>query len=117
MKKVIYLSLLLLLTTSTLMAHQPTDPAPTPALTHTEVTKMISIHGVVKADGEADGLVGATIEYDGKRYYTDLEGKFTITSNANRPTNTLIVSQISYTPKTIVIDSQSSVSLLVELNQ
>ncbi len=108
MKRLLALSAVVLATT-VLYA----EPAAVTTTTTVETIKTVS--GTVTDASTAEPLAGVTLECSGKKYYSDLEGKFTLTVPATSQEK-IDISLISYQSSTIVLEANTS-SLDVSIKQ
>lgn len=70
-----------------------------------EATSATIIAGVVYDENNNETLAGAAITVDGKKYYSDLDGKFSLA--ISKKMCEITVELISYEPTRIVIDAQA----------
>lgn len=86
----------------TAVASMNAEPA---AVTVNSTTVAIkSVSGTVTDANTQEPLAGVTLECSGKKYYSDLEGKFTLTVPATSQEK-IDVSLISYQSSTIVLEA------------
>jgi hypothetical protein len=78
------------------------EPAAITACTTTVAIKSVS--GTVTDANTQEPLAGVTLECSGKKYYSDLEGKFTLSVPATSQEK-IDVSLISYQTSTIVLEA------------
>ena len=88
----------------------------TASVNRVENVKALQLTGSVVDDKNKETLAGATIIVDGKKYYSDLDGQFTI-SGVNPGKYELTVELISYEPYTTEIDLTKNQNLNVSLLQ
>ena len=81
-----------------------------------ETTSVLQLTGSVVDDKNKETLAGAAIIVDGKKYYSDLDGQFTIT-DVNPGKHEVKVELISYEPYVIEIDLTKNQKLNVSLLQ
>lgn len=81
-----------------------------------ENVKTLQLTGSVVDDKNKETLAGAAIIVNGKKYYSDLDGKFTI-EDVNPGKCKLTVELISYEPYTTEIDLTKNQNLHVSLLQ
>ncbi|WP_352423374.1 carboxypeptidase-like regulatory domain-containing protein [Proteiniphilum sp.] len=81
-----------------------------------ETTLVLQLTGSVVDDKNKETLAGAAIIVDGKKYYSDLDGQFTIT-DVNPGKHEVKVELISYEPYVIEIDLTKNQKLNVSLLQ
>lgn len=75
-----------------------------------------SVHGQVIDKNTHEVLAGVAINANGQKVYTDFDGKFTI-SNLCGDKCTIVISQISYEPQTVELNTQESNALNVLLSK
>ena len=109
MKRLFILCAVIFTTFATMNA----EPA---AVTTTSTSTAIkTVSGTVTDANTQEPLAGVTLECSGKKYYSDLEGKFTL----NVPATTqekIDVSLISYQSSTIVLEANVN-TLVVSIKQ
>lgn len=88
----------------------------TVSVNNVENVKALQLTGSVVDDKNKETLAGAAIIVNGKKYYSDLEGQFTITG-VNPGTYELKVELISYETFTTEIDLTKNQNLSVSLLQ
>lgn len=81
-----------------------------------ENVKALQLTGLVVDGKNKETLAGAAIIVDGKKYYSDLDGQFTI-SDVNPGKYELTVELISYEPYIMEIDLTKDQTLSVSLLQ
>lgn len=81
-----------------------------------ENVKTLQLTGSVVDDKNKETLAGAAIIVNGKKYYSDLDGKFTIT-DVNPGKYEVTVELISYEPYTTKVDITKDQNLNVSLLQ
>jgi hypothetical protein len=86
-----------------------------PKSTHEQATTSKTISGTITDQKSNEVLAGATIVYDGKKTYSDLDGNFSIPSNEAK-SGKLVISLISYQNATVEI-AASSEKVAVALKQ
>lgn len=101
MNRLFVLCAILLAATATLKA----EPAAAVATTTVETIKTVS--GTVTDATTTEPLAGVSIECSGKKYYSDLEGKFTLTVPATSKEK-IDISLISYQTSSIVLEANVS---------
>ena len=74
------------------------------------------LSGVVLDKATHESLAGVSIYVNGRKVYTDLDGKFEVKDLCNG-TCELKVSLISYEDQLLTIDTQRQKSLKIQLNQ
>ncbi|MEA5129614.1 MAG: carboxypeptidase-like regulatory domain-containing protein [Proteiniphilum sp.] len=88
----------------------------TTSVNSVENVKVLQLTGSVVDDKNKETLAGAAIIVDGKKYYSDLDGQFTIT-DVNPGKHEVKVELISYEPYVIEIDLTKNQKLNVSLLQ
>lgn len=86
------------------------------SINRVEKVETLQLTGSVVDDKNKETLAGATIIVNGKKYYSNLEGQFTI-SDVNPGKYEVMVELISYEPYSIEIDITKDQNLNVELLQ
>lgn len=81
-----------------------------------ETVSVLQLTGSVVDDKNKEALAGAAVIVDGKKYYSDLDGQFTIT-DVNPGKHEVKVELISYEPYAIEIDLTKNQKLNVSLLQ
>ncbi len=74
------------------------------------------IFGVVLDEKSNETLAGATIVVDGKKYYSDLDGNFSV-YNVKPGNYEMVVELISYEPITLVVDPVKNQIVNINLHQ
>lgn len=87
-----------------------------PSVTRVESVNALQIKGLVVDEKNKETLAGAKIVVDGKKYYSDLDGNFTI-SDVKPGKYDLTVEMISYEPVTLEVDLTVNRSVSVSLMQ
>ncbi|MEA4916948.1 carboxypeptidase-like regulatory domain-containing protein [Proteiniphilum sp.] len=88
----------------------------TTSVNRVENVKALQLTGSVVDDKNKETLAGATIIVDGKKYYSDLDGQFSI-SEITPGKYKVTVELISYEPYTTEIDLKKNQKLNVSLLQ
>ncbi len=81
-----------------------------------EKVNITSISGSIIDNKSNELLAGATIYVDGNKYYSDLDGNFTI-SKLSPGKHLLRVELISYQPSEIEVDIDNNKNINIVLNQ
>lgn len=76
----------------------------------------MQIHGSVIDKNNSETLAGATVFINGKKYYSDLDGNFTLT-DIQPGKHTIRVELISYEPSQMEIDLANNRKLNIVLSQ
>lgn len=76
----------------------------------------IQIFGMVVDEKTNESLTGATIIVDGKKYYSDLDGNFSV-KDIKPGKYEMIVELISYEPFTFLVDASKSQNININLHQ
>lgn len=82
----------------------------------TESTAQVKVVGSVIDEMNNESLAGASILIDGVKYYSDLDGNFTL-KNLSPGKHQIVVELISYEPKAIDINVQKDTKINVVLIQ
>ena len=82
----------------------------------TEIVKMVQLTGSIMDDKNKETLVGATVYVDGKKYYSDLDGNFSI-SNIKPGKYQVKVELISYESAIVEIDVDNNEGVNIFLHQ
>lgn len=98
MKRLLILCAVILTAVATMNA----EPAVEMASSKSVAIKSVS--GTVTDANTQEPLAGVTLECNGKKYYSDLEGKFTLTVPATSQER-IVVSLISYQSSTILLEA------------
>lgn len=86
------------------------------AVSSVENVKVLQLTGVVVDEKSNETLAGATITIDGKKYYSDLDGNFSVIDV--KPGKYVMVAElISYEPTSMVVDLTKDQNLNINLNQ
>lgn len=88
----------------------------TTSVNRVEDVKTLQLTGSVVDDKNKETLAGATVMVDGKKYYSDLDGQFTI-SGVNPGKYELTIELISYESYTTEIDLTKNQTINVSLLQ
>lgn len=88
----------------------------TTSVNNVESVKSLQLTGSVVDNKNKETLAGAAIIVDGKKYYSDLEGQFSITG-VNPGKYEVKVELISYEPYTMEVDLTQNKNLNVSLLQ
>ncbi len=81
-----------------------------------ENTQALQLTGSVVDEENKETLAGATISINGKKYYSDLEGKFSI-PDVNPGKYEITIELISYKPCTMEIDLSKNRNIHIPLLQ
>lgn len=81
-----------------------------------DAANVARIRGVVLDNKNQETLAGATIVVEGKKYYSDLDGNFTISGVKPGKCN-LTVEMISYEPITLEVDLSENKAVKVGMMQ
>ncbi len=84
--------------------------------TNNSNTTTVQLTGFVVDDRNNETLAGATVYVDGKRYYSDLDGNFSI-SDVKAGKCQIKVELISYQPVTIEIEVNKNANVIIPLPQ
>ncbi len=86
------------------------------SISSVENVTAMQIFGVVKDEKSNETLAGATIVVDGKKYYSDLDGNFSV-YNVKPGNYEMVVELISYEPITLVVDPVKNQIININLHQ
>lgn len=75
-----------------------------------------SLKGIVYDAKFDESLSGATITVDGKKYYSDLSGQFSI-SQLTKGKHLVTVNFVSYQPQTVEVDLDNTNELKIQMKQ
>jgi hypothetical protein len=115
MKKIIF-SLIVCCLASSLYAKNK-EAVANEASAHAVVSnKLPALSGVVVDSKTDEILAGVKILHNGREYYTDLNGMFSIDNNSTGK-DVLLVSMISYEEKAVQIDDKTRGNLIIKLKQ
>ncbi|MDR1756491.1 MAG: carboxypeptidase-like regulatory domain-containing protein [Culturomica sp.] len=119
MKSILLIALSVLCSFSVLAetnAKSNKETAETKSVSVTENVQQIRLTGSVVDDKNKETLVGATLQVDGKKYYSDLDGNFCI-SDIKPGKHQIEVMLISYHPVTVEIDTKNQQEIKICLQQ
>ena len=86
------------------------------SISSVENVTAMQIFGVVLDEKSNETLAGATIVVDGKKYYSDLDGNFSV-YNVKPGNYEMVVELISYEPITLVVDPVKNQIININLHQ
>ncbi len=119
MKSVLLLAASLLISASTYAnsdSNETKKANNSPSVTRIETGNALQIKGLVVDQKNKETLAGAKVVVDGKKYYSDLDGNFTI-AGVKPGKYDLTVEMISYEPVTLELDLTVNRSVSVSLMQ
>ena len=88
----------------------------TEAVALTESVNALQLTGSVVDEKNKETLAGATILVDGKKYYSDLDGNFSI-NDVTPGKYKMVVELISYEPISLEVDLNNNRNLNISLHQ
>lgn len=122
MKTVLVIGISLLMTTSAFANSNISNNKEVKKSNETELvanvasTESLQLTGVVVDKKNNETLAGASILVDGRKFYSDLDGKFSV--NDVKPGKyEIVVELISYEPISMQVDLSKNQSLNINLNQ
>ena len=122
MKTVLVIGISLLMTTSAFANSNVSNKKEVKKSNETELvanvtsTESLQLTGVVVDKKNNETLAGASILVDGRKFYSDLDGKFSV--NDVKPGKyEMVVELISYEPISMQVDLSKNQSLNINLNQ
>ncbi len=116
MKTFVTLATSVLLSISVL-ANAGTDTHSESKETTTEtVVKTVQLTGTVMDSKNSEMLVGAAISIDGKKYYSDLDGNFSV-SGVKPGKHQIKIELISYQTAVVEVDAIQNESIAINLQQ
>lgn len=122
MKTVLVIGISLLMTTSAFANSNISNNKEVKKSNETELvanvasTESLQLTGVVVDKKNNETLAGASILVDGRKFYSDLDGKFSV--NDVKPGKyEMVVELISYEPISMQVDLSKNQSLNINLNQ
>ena len=122
MKNVLVIGISLLMTTSAFTNSNISNNKEVKKSNETELvanvasTESLQLTGVVVDKKNNETLAGASILVDGRKFYSDLDGKFSV--NDVKPGKyEMVVELISYEPISMQVDLSKNQSLNINLNQ
>lgn len=118
MKSVLVFAVSLLLCASSFASKDNNDEKvrETRSVTQVESVNALQLTGSVVDEKNNETLAGAAIVVDGKKYYSDLDGKFTITG-VKPGKYALQVELISYEPVSMDVELTENKTLEISLQQ
>lgn len=114
MKTIVLLALVTVMTLNPISLLAKEAASPETAATTAVVNR--ELKGIVMDKLTNETLAGVAIHVNGKKIYTDLDGKFAV-SNLNRGLCELKVSLISYEEQTLKVHASGDELIKIELSQ
>lgn len=81
-----------------------------------QISSTVNLSGTIFDQNNNEALAGATIVIDGVKYYSDLDGNFTLNSLSSGKHN-ILVEMISYNNREMTVDVQNDTNLKIQLQQ